>query len=89
MIDTAVNITFGLLGAALVLNLWRLIAGPTNMERILALDTLYINAIGIFMTVGVASGTQMYFEAGLIIAMMGFLSTVAFCRYYLRGDIIE
>jgi len=89
MIDTAVYITFGLLGAALVLNLWRLIAGPTNMERILALDTLYINAIGIFMTVGVASETQMYFEAGLIIAMMGFLSTVAFCRYYLRGDIIE
>jgi len=89
MIDTAVYITFGLLGAALVLNLWRLIAGPTNMERILALDTLYINAIGIFMTVGVASETQMYFEAGLIIAMMGFLSTVAFCRDYLRGDIIE
>ena len=89
MIQTAVYITFALLGGALLCNLWRLVNGPTNMERILALDTLYINAIGIFMTVGIASDTQMYFEAGLIIAMMGFLGTVALCKYYLRGDIIE
>lgn len=85
----AVYVTFGLLGGALVLNLWRLIFGPRDLERILALDTLYINAIAVFMTVGIVLESKLYFEAGLLIAMMGFLGTVAFCKYYLRGDIIE
>lgn len=89
MIHYAVYTTFGLLGAALLLNLWRLLVGPTNLERILALDTLYINAIAIFVTVGITLETQLYFEAALLIAMMGFLGTVALCKYYLRGDIIE
>lgn len=89
ILEYAVYITFGLLGGAFLMNLWRLIFGPRDLERILALDTLYINAIAVFMTVGIALDSKLYFEAGLLIAMMGFLGTVAFCKYYLRGDIIE
>ena len=89
MIDWAIYITFALLSGALLLNLWRLLVGPRDLERVLALDTLYVNAIAIFITVGIASDTKMYFEAALLIAMLGFLGTVAFCKYFLRGDIIE
>ncbi len=85
----AIYVTFAFLGGALVLNLWRLVVGPENLERLLALDTLYVNAIAIFITVGIVLDSTMFFEAALLIAMMGFLGTVAFAKYFLRGDIIE
>ena len=89
MIGYAAYMTLALLAGALLLNLYRLVFGPHNLDRVLALDTLYINAIGIFMVVGIVMKTTIFFEAGLLIAMMGFLGTVALCKYFLRGDIIE
>lgn len=67
----------------------RLVIGPGPGDRILALDTMVINAIGIIVLLGIWQGTQIYFEASLIIAMLGFVSTVAYARFILRGDIIE
>jgi multicomponent K+:H+ antiporter subunit F len=67
----------------------RLAAGPTLPDRILALDTLYINAIAFLVVFGVRVESAIYFEAALLIAMMGFVGTVALAKYLLRGDIIE
>ena len=67
----------------------RLVVGPGPGDRILALDTMVINAIGLIVLLGVWQGTRIYFEASLIIAMLGFVSTVAYARFILRGDIIE
>ena len=67
----------------------RLWIGPGTGDRILALDTMFINAIGLIVLLGLLQGTQIYFEAALIIAMLGFVSTVAYARFVLRGDIIE
>ena len=67
----------------------RLVIGPGPGDRILALDTMVINAIGLIVLLGVWQGTRIYFEASLIIAMLGFVSTVAYARFILRGDIIE
>ena len=67
----------------------RLVIGPGPGDRILALDTKVINAIGLIVLLGVWQGTRIYFEASLIIAMLGFVSTVAYARFILRGDIIE
>ena len=67
----------------------RLIIGPGTGDRILALDTMVVNAIGLIVLLGIAQGTRIYFEASLIIAMLGFVSTVALARFVLRGDIIE
>ncbi len=66
-----------------------MIVAPGIADRVLALDTLFINAIGLIVLYGIAGGTQMYFEAALIIAMLGFVSTVAYARFMLRGNIIE
>lgn len=74
---------------ALFLNLWRLLVGPNISDRIMALDTMYINAIALLMLYGIYMETSLYFEAALLIAMLGFVSTSALCKYLLRGDIIE
>jgi multicomponent K+:H+ antiporter subunit F len=58
-------------------------------DRILALDTMFINAIALMVLYGLALGTEIFFEAAMIIAMLGFVSTVAYARFILRGNIIE
>lgn len=89
MLDTAVTLVVVMLSIALVLNLWRLIIGPHVVDRILALDTMYINSIALILLYGIYNQTALYFEAALLIAMLGFVSSVAFAKYLLRGDIIE
>ncbi|SIR05567.1 K+/H+ antiporter subunit F [Marinobacterium stanieri] len=89
MLNTTIFIVSGAVCIALVLNLWRLLRGPDLSDRILALDTMYINSIALILLYGMHMGTNLYFEAALLIAMLGFVSTVALCKYLLRGDIIE
>ncbi|KZN42546.1 K+/H+ antiporter subunit F [Pseudoalteromonas luteoviolacea] len=89
MLETIILIVFAMIGLALLLNLWRLVVGPSVPDRILALDTMYINTIALIILYGMSMGTSLYFEAALLIALLGFVSTVAVCKYLLRGDIIE
>ena len=89
MLDTALTISLALVCLALLLNLFRLTVGPDMPDRILALDTMYVNSIALIVLFGIWLGHRTYFEAALLIAMLGFVSTVAVCKYLLRGDIIE
>jgi len=89
MLTTAIPIALTLVSAALLLSFWRLLKGPDVPDRILALDTLYINTIALLVLFGIHLDNAIYFEAALLIAMLGFVSTVALCKYLLRGDIIE
>lgn len=67
----------------------RLLRGPGAADRILALDTLYINALALLVLLGVAFGTFAYFEVALVIALLGFVGTVCLSKYVSRGDIVE
>ena len=87
MLSVALTLAFGLVAAALAISLWRLLIGPDQPDRILALDTL--NAIAFLVLFGIHLDSPLYFEAALLIAMMGFVGTIALCKYLLRGDIIE
>jgi multicomponent K+:H+ antiporter subunit F len=89
MLDFSIILVAAMLGIALVLNMWRLLIGPHTVDRILALDTMYINSIALILLYGIYNRTPLYFEAALLIAMLGFVSSVAFGKYLLRGDIIE
>ncbi|TIH09164.1 K+/H+ antiporter subunit F [Pseudomonas leptonychotis] len=89
MLAYVIPLCLVIIGIALVLTMARLIIGPDLPDRILALDTLYINAIAILVLLGVWLGSDLYFEAALLIAVMGFIGTVAVTKYLLRGDIIE
>ncbi len=89
MIETVLPIALFTIGVAMALNLWRLAAGPSIPDRILALDTMYVNAIALLVLFGIYQNSTLYFEAALLIAVMGFVGTVALSKYLLRGDIIE
>lgn len=89
MLDSVIHLTIFIIGIALVLNLWRLCIGPSLPDRILALDTMYINAIAILVLFGILQNDNLYFESALLIAVVGFVGTVALSKYLLRGDIIE
>lgn len=89
MIAFAVTFAFVCLSLALVSNLWRLLKGPTVGDRIVALDTMVINAIGVIIMIGIATVNDTYYEAALLLAMVGFIGTVAYCKFQLRGDIVE
>ncbi|MBI1402871.1 MAG: K+/H+ antiporter subunit F [Porphyrobacter sp.] len=89
MIAYALAFGFTALGLALALNLWRLLKGPGVGDRILALDTMVINAIGMIVLAGIASREGTAFEAAMLLALVGFVGTVAYAKFMLRGDIIE
>ncbi|WP_372769254.1 K+/H+ antiporter subunit F [Pseudoalteromonas sp.] len=89
MLSNVILIVSAMIGVSLLLNLWRLLRGPSVPDRILALDTMYINSIALIVLYGIKVASELYFEAALLIAMLGFVSTVAVCKFLLRGDIIE
>ena len=89
MIHTAVYFGIACVGIAMALNVYRLVIGPDSTDRLVALDTLYINAIVMLVLVGIEFGTLIFFEAALLIAMMGFVGTVTVAKYLRRGSIIE
>ena len=78
-----------LLALAVICALLRLLLGPRAQDRVLALDTMALNMIALLTIFGIDKGTGIYFEAALLFAMVGFVSTVAYAKFVLRGDIIE
>ncbi|MGV8959961.1 MAG: K+/H+ antiporter subunit F [Stenotrophomonas sp.] len=88
-IHTTIAVCMHVVGVAMLLSLWRLLRGPTLPDRILALDTLSVTAIAELMLFGMYLDSPIYFEAALIIAMLGFGSTVVLSKYVLRRDIVE
>ena len=89
MLDIVLPIASVLVALAFVLSMIRLIIGPDMPDRILALDTLYINAIALVLLLGIQLGSSLYFEVALLIAVIGFVGTVALSNYLLRGNIVE
>jgi multicomponent K+:H+ antiporter subunit F len=79
----------GAFAIAILLALSRLLRGPSAPDRILALDTLYVNGLALVILLGIKLGTTIYFEAALVIAMLGFVGTVALAKYIVRGHIID
>ena len=89
MIAVALDFAFACIGLAVVLCTWRLIKGPEAADRVLALDTLYVNLVALVILLGMRLQTELFFEAALLIALLGFAGTVALSRYLSRGDVIE
>ncbi|MFO8142870.1 MAG: K+/H+ antiporter subunit F [Marinobacter sp.] len=89
MIEWAVNLAMTLFAVAILLNLYRLAIGPDIVDRILALDTLMINSIALIVLFDIRLSLGILFEAAMLIALMGFVGTVAMTKYLLRGDVIE
>lgn len=89
MIEWASAFASSCIGIAIALCGWRLLRGPTSVDRVLALDTLYVNVVALVILLGLLRRTPLLFEAALIVALLGFASTVALARYLTRGGVIE
>jgi multicomponent K+:H+ antiporter subunit F len=68
---------------------FRILRGPRAQDRVVGLDTLYINAMLLLLISGIATSSTLYFEAALVIALLGFVGTVALAKFLLRGEVIE
>ncbi|MDF1620815.1 K+/H+ antiporter subunit F [Pseudothioclava nitratireducens] len=89
MITYALIFAISCFSVALLFNLYRVVHAPGVTDRVLALDTMAINAIGLLVLFGIWEGTAIFFEASILYAMTGFVATVAYAKFLLRGDIIE
>ncbi|MGL4234669.1 K+/H+ antiporter subunit F [Tabrizicola sp.] len=89
MLSYALFFCLGCIALSLILNLVRLFTAPTLPDRILTLDTMAVNAIALIVLYGIWAGTGLYLEIAVIFALTGFVGTVAYCKYLLRGSIIE
>lgn len=89
ILDMAVSVSLGMVAVAMLLSLYRLLRGPSTPDRILALDTLNVNAIALLILFGIRLRSTVYFEAALVIAMLGFVTTVVLSKYVMRRDIME
>jgi multicomponent K+:H+ antiporter subunit F len=89
MLTLALSAAVAMVAAGMLLNIARLLRGPEAVDRILALDTLSINAIALVMLLGMLLTGTVYFEIALLIAMTGFVATAALCRYLLGGGVID
>lgn len=77
------------LALAACLATWRLVRGPRAQDRVLALDTVYVTAMLLFLVTGLRTGTVFFFEAALVIAIMGFVATLSLAKFLIRGEVIE
>jgi multicomponent K+:H+ antiporter subunit F len=89
MLQTLLPWLAGAFALAMLMCAWRLMTGPTLPDRILALDTMSVNGLAVLVLLGIWLDTTLYFEVALLIALLGFVSSVALCKFVLRGDIVE
>ena len=89
MMAWALDFALACVAVAFALTTWRLLRGPEPTDRVLALDTLYINTVALVILLGLRLGSNLLFEAALVIAMVGFVATVALARFLARGDVLE
>lgn len=89
VLEWALNLGIVAITIAVLLCAVRLLRGPAVTDRVLALDTLYMNAVALIVLLGIRWNTALLFEGALLVAMLGFASTVALARYLSRGDVVE
>ncbi len=89
MLAWMITVAQVMLGMAMLCVAYRLVTGPRAQDRVLALDTLYVNAMLMLLTFGIQTGRTIYFEATLIIALLGFIGTLALAKFLMRGEVID
>jgi multicomponent K+:H+ antiporter subunit F len=86
---TAISLSQVMLALAMAIASVRIFIGPRAQDRIIALDTIYICAMLLLVTFGIGTGRTVYFEAALVIGLLGFVATVALAKFLMRGEVIE
>lgn len=75
-------VLFGL--AACLFRIWR---GPTTADRLVALDLLAYQVIGMSAIVALEAGSVDLLGPALVLGLLAFLATVALARHIERGTL--
>lgn len=89
LLETSLLVAQAMLTLAMGCAAVRMLRGPRAQDRVLALDTLYVSAMLVMLTIGMRGGNAHYFDAALVIGMLGFVATAAVAKFLLRGEVIE
>jgi multicomponent K+:H+ antiporter subunit F len=89
ILTVALMVSEGFLTLAMAAAAFRILRGPRAQDRVLGMDTLYVNSMLLLLVFGIGSGTTLYFEMALIIGLLGFVATVAMAKFLMRGEVIE
>ena len=89
LLNWAMFLAQAMIGLAMGCAALRMLRGPRAQDRVLGLDTLYVNATMLLLTFGMRTGSALYFESALVIALLGFLATAALAKFLMRGELIE
>ncbi|MEN3211315.1 K+/H+ antiporter subunit F [Methylorubrum populi] len=89
VLDWGLGLAQGMLVLAMALAAWRMLRGPRAQDRILGLDTLYLNGMLAIVVHGMRTSSGLYFEAALILGMIGFTATVALAKFLMQGEVIQ
>ena len=89
LLSAAILLALSCYAIAVTLTAVRLFTGPTAQDRVLALDSVYINGLLIVLTLGIRYASNMYFEVAILVALFGFVSSTAMAKFLLRGEVIE
>jgi len=89
LLQWSMNFVFGCVLLAMMCCAVRLVIGPSAHDRVLALDTLWMCAMQLALVLGIRFASDMYFEAAMLIALLGFVSTIAMAKFLMRGEVIE
>ncbi|MBN9581743.1 MAG: K+/H+ antiporter subunit F [Afipia sp.] len=89
LLDWSIFIAQIMLGLAMACAALHALRGPRAQDRVLGLDTLYANATILLLTFGIRTGSTLYFESALVIALLGFVATAALAKFLMRGEVIE
>jgi multicomponent K+:H+ antiporter subunit F len=89
MLSTMTFVAIGCYATAMAIALWRVLRGPTAQDRVLALDFIYANGLLVVLVIGIRFASPMYFEAALLMALFGFVGSMAMAKFLLRGEVAE
>lgn len=89
MLDIALTYALACFTLGFAMNLWAVARATTIADRILAVDTMVINGIALIILYGITTGSSLYLDAAILLALTGFVSTISFCKFLLRGSLIE
>lgn len=89
ILSLALTLAQVMLGVGMICATYRVVTGPRAQDRVLGLDSLYVSAMLMLLVFGIQSGRTLYFEAALIIALLGFAATVALAKFIMRGEVVE
>jgi multicomponent K+:H+ antiporter subunit F len=89
ILDGSIMAALIMLGLAMACAAFRVLRGPRAQDRVVGFDSLYVSAMLLLLTFGIRSGSTLYFEVALVMAMLGFVGTAALAKFLLRGEVIE